>query len=39
MGSEVAAETNISDVMSDATRLTASWRLSTNEKVIFNLPF
>jgi hypothetical protein len=39
IGSEVAALTNRSEVMKAPARLTASWRLSTNEKVIFDTPF
>jgi len=34
IGSEVAAETKSSDVMNAPARLTASWRLSTNENDI-----
>ena len=39
IGSEVAAETNRSEVMNAPARLTASWRLSTNEKDILDTPF
>jgi hypothetical protein len=39
IGSEVVAETNSSEVMKAPARLTASWRLSKNEKVILYLPF
>src|SRR5213075_708236 len=39
IGSEVAAETNRSEVINAPARLTASWRLSTNEKVILDTPF
>ena len=39
IGSEVAAETNSSDVMRAPARLTAIWRVSMNEKNILLLPF
>jgi hypothetical protein len=39
IGSEVAALTNSSEVTKAPARLTASWRLSRNEKVIFDTPF